>query len=266
MDKKISKKRIDTVITKYNTTLRSINYIVDIVPEHPKYFEWLCKMKYIKDETTGIYKTNKSMQPKKYGEVAEMLVWFEKNSTNPKLPTKDINSFKTIESFEETLKPLMVKTKSQIKDDCDIVFEDDLFKVLIPKNYECMRLYAMSTKWCISNKQTYVEYTEGSSFLVVLLFKNSDRKFCVHIGDDEINDVIGDYYSFDIFNNEDDSIEFDYFASFFGMGYSRKLFKKVCKYGRLLNSVDTFTSCIEDNDPKKQQIDDKIKELVELLF
>lgn len=210
-------RKINELIKKYNTTRTSIVTVRNIDPtshtNKDKYLDWLCKMRYVKNEEKGKYYISKDFPASLIPEVGECLTWFNAN-INGKVPVenRDINSFTDIKTFITKIKELSTPSISEIKKMVRVVLDDDNFKVLVPLTYESSKLYGSGTKWCTTQKQTFKNYTD-SVILYYIIDKNTNRKFGLPIS---MSISTPNRLGFSFYNNEDKCVRYDIIHSIYG--------------------------------------------------
>ena len=143
-----------------------------------KYTDWLVKQFLNKTDDDKLLMLNEDAEA-----IYEALQLFNK-LTNTKVGTenlqkltaeyeihvkdfKDINSYSTNElrllssAYEQSKTSLAVPASEKEKD-VEIIYEDGLYKVLIPQTHEAARKYGTGTSWCTatSNGQWFTKYTK----------------------------------------------------------------------------------------------------------
>tara|TARA_R110000803_G_scaffold157924_1_gene222229 strand:- start:2989 stop:3828 length:840 start_codon:yes stop_codon:yes gene_type:complete len=246
--------KIDDLKLKYGTNDRTANALLKLDETKTlKYLDWLFKMKHIKS-VDGVYTLNKNFPSTSYSDVKKMLGWLEFNTNNPKVSSvyKDINSFKTIESFMETIGILMTQpTKKDIKSDVIRLFEDDNFLVIIPKTYESSKIYGMGTKWCTTNKNYFKSYTDNG-FLVYVVIKSLNRKLGIPINTKGVRSANLNFKGLIFYNNEDIELRYDDMVRM--LGESNLL-------GKIINPIVKYYNNTISTVIKKQILLDSIKKL-----
>lgn len=212
--------KIDNLILKYRVAKRSADGLNRIDPtSNGKYLDWLFKMKFVKktdkDGNEKFYVSG-SFPASLHSEVNKILVWMEKNGNNPKFKTeyKDINFFKTPKSLIDTMGPLCVPSKKEIKDQVTKVLENDKWLLIVPKTFEASQLYGMGTRWCTTQK-TYFNQYNRNGFLFYLIDKTHDRKFGIPINFNG-NSTRLNKTNLEFYNNEDSSLRFNALANVYG--------------------------------------------------
>ena len=194
-------RKLGELKTKYGVSERSALLIGRMDPTtNQKYVEWLFKVRYV-SLTNGKYRLNADFPASLETTVKETLIWFERN-LNGKIPTdfRDINKFKTVTEFLEKAQELMTPSRSEVKNDVRVVFEDDNWKILIPLSFDSSRLYGMGTKWCTTQKTYYDNYMRDG-LLYYIVDKRINRKFGLPISYSKGLGVSVTGFTF--YNNED---------------------------------------------------------------
>jgi hypothetical protein len=221
--------KIDNLMLKYKVNKRSADALTKIDPtSNGKYLEWLFKMKFVKRE--GKFYVSPAFPANYHVEIARILRWMEKNGNNPKFKTeyKDINYFKTPKSFLDTMGPLCVPSKKEIKDQVDRVFESDKFLIVVPKSFEASKLYGMSTTWCTTQKTYYNQYNRNG-FLFYIIDKSIDRKFGVPVNSSG-NSTNLNTNNLEFFNNEDKGLRWQNLKDIYGQTILNLLGEKMKGY------------------------------------
>jgi hypothetical protein len=246
--------KIDDLKLKYGANDRTANALLKLDETKTlKYLDWLFKMKHIKS-VDGVYTLNKNFPSTSYSDVKKMLEWLEFNTNNPKVSSvyKDINSFKTIESFMETIGILMTQpTKKDVKSDVIRLFEDDNFLVIIPKTYESSKIYGMGTKWCTTNKNYFKNYTDNG-FLVYVTIKPLNRKLGIPINTKGVRSANLNFKGLIFYNNEDIELRYDDMVRMLG---------EPNLLGKIINPIVKYYNDTISNVIKKQILLDSIKKL-----
>lgn len=194
-------RKLEELRSKYGVTERAAALIdrIDLTTTK-KYVEWLFKVRYT-HVGGGKYRVSEDFPASAEGLVRDGLTWFERN-LNGKIPTefRDINKFKTVTEFVSKVQELMTPSRTDIKNDVRIVFEDDNWKILIPLSFESSKLYGTGTKWCTTQKTYYDNYMRDG-FLYYIIDKRIDRKFGLPINKNKGMNV--NPSSFQFYNNED---------------------------------------------------------------
>lgn len=225
--------KIDNLMLKYKVRKVSADAIKNIDPTtNGKYLDWLFKMKFV--ERDGKYYVSEGFPANYHAEVNRILVWMEKNGNNPKFEAKykDINFFKTPKELIDTMSPLCVPSKSEIKDQVDKVFENEKFLIVVPKSFEASKLYGMNTKWCTTQKTYYDNYTKNG-FLFYIVDKTMDRKFGSPVNTQNTNTKLNTN-GLEFFNNEDKGLRSINLIDIYGPVVFNLLTEKMSEYYREL--------------------------------
>lgn len=208
--------KFDKLVDKYGASKSTSKKLFDIDPsKNGKYTEWVFKNRYIKSGDK--YKLNPEFNESMYLPVKEALSWLENNINNPKIPVeyKNINNFNSVSEFITDIEEERVKQVKLGKDEIELVFDCDKFRVIVPKTYEAAKQYGRGTKWCVTDKSTYEEYT-SEGMLYYLMIKGNDRKFGFSIGHDYGQICPETLDDLEFYNNEDDEMYGFQFISFYG--------------------------------------------------
>lgn len=267
--------KIDDLKLKYGATERTANALLKLDETKTlKYLGWLFKMKFTKSEDG--YKMNPNFVSSSYPDVKKMLEWLESNTNNPKVSSvyKDINNFKSIESFMETIGILMIQpTKKDVKSDVIKLFEDDNFLVIIPKTYESSKIYGMGTKWCTTNKNYFKQYTDNG-FLVYVVIKSLNRKLGIPINTKGSRNVELNVRGLTFFNNEDAQLTFYDVSKMLGeviliqkilnpiVKYYKQTISSVIKKQILLESVNKLKKVRDEISKSKLFNDDNFDKIL----
>lgn len=88
----------------------------------------------------------------------------------------DIMSYKTLADFEAAMEPYKKKenltTKSSRSKDVDLLYEDDTWKILIPRSWDAARKYGTFTHWCTavgdsSGEGHYKRYSGQGPLIII---------------------------------------------------------------------------------------------------
>jgi hypothetical protein len=221
--------KIDNLMLKYRVQKRSADALTRIDPTaNGKYLEWLFKMKFVKRNDK--YYVNKDFSANYNVEIGRILRWMEKNSNNPKFKTeyKDINYFKTAKSLIDTMGPLCVPSKKEIKEQVDKVFEDDKWLIVVPKTFAASKLYGMNTKWCTTTKTYYNSYT-SRGLLFYIIDKTHNVKFGVPVTTNGNNTTLT-ANSLTLYNNVDKGLKWNAIKDIYGNETMSKLLKPMNVY------------------------------------
>jgi hypothetical protein len=267
--------KIDDLKLKYGATERTANALLKLDETKTlKYLGWLFKMKFTKSEDG--YKMNPNFVSSSYPDVKKMLEWLESNTNNSKVSSvyKDINNFKSIESFMETIGILMIQpTKKDVKSDVIKLFEDDNFLVIIPKTYESSKIYGMGTKWCTTNKNYFKQYTDNG-FLVYVVIKSFNRKLGIPINTKGSRNVELNVRGLTFFNNEDAQLTFYDVSKMLGeviliqkilnpiVKYYKQTISSVIKKQILLESVNKLKKVRDEISKSKLFNDDNFDKIL----
>jgi len=84
--------------------------------------------------------------------ILEAVSQFEKWKSH--LPQKDLYQYKSLEEVEEALENYKKEKTRNIKthDESEVVYEDDRFKVVVPRSHDASCYYGAGTKWCTATK------------------------------------------------------------------------------------------------------------------
>lgn len=233
---------------KYGVTERSAELINRMDPtSNKKYVEWLFKVRYT-PIGNGKYRMSDDFPATKEYDVRQALTWFERN-LNGKIPTefRDINRFKTITEFLDTITTIATPSRSEIKDSVRVVLDNDRFKIIVPLTFESSKLYGSGTKWCTTTKGAYDNYT-SSGVLYYIFDKNLNRKFGLHVPDNAGKTPNVSRLSF--FNNEDAGLNFNTIKSIYGEGFNV-----------VIESVESDFKLVIINKMKKKALSEAIKKI-----
>ena len=135
-----------------------------IAPNH-KYLEWIANL--VSRFSSG----EDSMPHQALIAILEAVSQFEKWKSH--LPQKDIYQYKKLEDLEEAIENYKrEKTRNIVThDESEVVYEDDRFKVVVPRSHDASCYYGAGTKWCTAtrgNKTHFSSYDkEGKLFYIL---------------------------------------------------------------------------------------------------
>ena len=118
-------------------------------------------------------------------------------------PEKDIYSYKDLPELFEVVQPYIEKTveesDSQLrrrvqkaKNDIEVLYEDEDWKVLIPESYEASCYWGINTEWCTatrSQRNSYDSYTKEGSLVIFINKHDPDEKYQYHYGSKSFMDA-----------------------------------------------------------------------------
>jgi len=194
-------RKLEELKNRYGVAERAAVLIGRMDPtDNQKYVEWLFKVRYV-SIGNGRYRLNGEFPATMEGAVRDALIWFERN-LNGKIPTefRDINKFKTIGEFLRKVQELATPSRSEIKNDVRVVFEDESWKIVVPLSFESSKLYGTGTKWCTTQKTYYDNYMRDG-LLYYIIDKRINRKFGLPISNSK--GVSVNVSGFTLYNNED---------------------------------------------------------------
>jgi hypothetical protein len=133
------------------TTPEQIDAIIrvssEVEPKH-KYLIWLAK-----SLTKPVF-NNEIAFADELAEVQELLMKFKTIGSN--LPIKDISQYKNISELAEAIKTYENRQRRTIKkvDGADIIYDDDDYTIVHPKEYKASCYYGEGSKWCTASKNS----------------------------------------------------------------------------------------------------------------
>jgi hypothetical protein len=133
------------------TTPEQINAIITVsseVDDKHKYLIWLAKTL-----TKPVF-NNEIAFGEELSEAQELLMKFK--TIGPNLPIKDISQYKNISELADAIKTYENRQRRTIKkvDGADIIYDDDDYTIVHPKEYNASCYYGEGSKWCTSSKNT----------------------------------------------------------------------------------------------------------------
>ncbi len=158
-----------------------------------KYVSWMCKQYLINKEHAYHY--------------PDVVRFFDEYAKKGKLKKKDLYQY-TYEELEKAIAEAgKVKTKGEIKkeikEDVDIIYEDEDLLILHPKTHQASCMYGKNTKWCISSKKSnyhFKDYTKQGSKFYFIINKKTNKKYAVQVSLDGKKEA---------WNEKDQQISFD---------------------------------------------------------
>ena len=133
------------------TTPEQINAIITVsseVDDKHKYLIWLAKT------LTKPVSNNEIAFGEELSEAQELLMKFK--TIGPNLPIKDISQYKSISELAEAIKTYENRQRRTIKkvDGADIIYDDDDYTIVHPKEYFASCFYGKGSKWCTASEDT----------------------------------------------------------------------------------------------------------------
>jgi hypothetical protein len=111
----------------------------------------------------------------------EEFIRYQKN-----LEKKDINQYDSFDEIIQAIERHENKVRRKVKevDGADVVYEDDRYTVITPKNHNASCYYGAGTKWCTASKNGSTHYdnynVDGKLFYIIdKTAKSSDRFYKV---------------------------------------------------------------------------------------
>jgi hypothetical protein len=207
--------KIQDLILKYGAANKTATNIYNLDPtDNKKYLTWLFKVKYTK-EGKSKYVAKEDYPLSINSVIGETLVWMEKNVSNLDVIYRDINYFTSVTHFLTTIQPLMMPSRSEVKNDIIKIMENDDWLLLIPKTIEASRAYGYGTKWCTTQDTYFKSHTGSGYILFYLIYKPLDRKFGISTNfDDFESEILNEDLCF--YNNEDSELEYHEIVSVLG--------------------------------------------------
>ena len=119
----------------------------EIDPKH-KYLIWLAK-----SLTKPVF-NNEIAFAEELAETQELLMKFNKINSN--LPIKDISQYKSLSELAEAIKTYENRQRRTIKkvDGADIIYDDDEYTIIHPKEYNASCFYGKGSKWCTASEKS----------------------------------------------------------------------------------------------------------------
>lgn len=262
-------RKLEELKSKYGVSERAAALIGRMDPTaNQKYVEWLFKVRYV-SIGNGKYRLNQDFPATAEGLVRDGLTWFERN-LNGKIPVefRDINKFKTITEFITKVQELMSPSRTEIKNDIRVVFEDDNWKILIPLSFESSKLYGTGTKWCTTQKTYYDNYMRDG-LLYYIVDKRINRKFGLPVPSSRGLKVTVSSFSF--YNNEDCSLNINQIKLIYGNDFDavaekvRLDFVEQLKIKLRVQTIENSKRVIAKLKSDMSSVDIKDKELEDLL-
>lgn len=149
----------------------------EIEPKH-KYLIWLAK-----SLTKPVF-NNEIAFAEELANAQELLMKFNRMGSN--LPIKDISQYKSLSELAEAIKIYENRTRRTIKkvDGADIIYDDDEYTIIHPKEYKASCFYGQGSKWCTAsedNPSHWTNYNKEAKLFYFLSKKlpTSDRFYKV---------------------------------------------------------------------------------------
>jgi len=150
----------------------------EVEPKH-KYLIWLAKS--LTKPTT-----DEAAFAEELANAQELLMRF--NTIGSNLPIKDISQYKSISELAEAIKTYENRQRRTIKkvDGADIIYDDDDYTIVHPKEYKASCFYGKGSKWCTASEDSdsnWRRYNEDAKLFYFLSKKlpTSDRFYKVAI-------------------------------------------------------------------------------------
>ena len=143
------------------------------------YVKWILKL-----YQNGSWKPGDSFETKK------VLSDFVKHQKNLPIEQRDINKYSSVRELYDILQPYVgIKTRKEIKQDVETVYEDEKWLIVIPHTEEAACYYGANTKWCTAAKENnmFDSYNEDGP-LYINIYKPKNRKYQFHFESDSFMD------------------------------------------------------------------------------
>ncbi len=163
----------------------------------------------------------------------------------------DLNQYKSIAELGKFINTLDIetilgRTKGEMSnavnaaaEDIEIPYEDEIWKVVIPKTYEASCYWGQGTEWCTATRTTDKWYNKYSSEgpLFININKQNNRKYQFHFESEQFMDQ----YDWDIEKPVFDTIKAtDGLKDFYktSEGYLGLMYESLCDYPKLYVNKD----------------------------
>ena len=135
------------------------------------YVKWILKL-----YQNGSWKTSDSFETK------DLLGKFNKLKTRLPVEQRDINTYSSVRELYDILQPYLgTKSRSEIKQDAETVYEDEQWLIVIPHTEEAACYYGAHTKWCTAAKENNMfDYYNNEGPLYINIHKPTNRKYQFH--------------------------------------------------------------------------------------
>ena len=163
-------------------------------------------------------------------ETTYSLTTYHKLKQQLPLDKRDINLFKSVPelyNFVEELSP--TKSRSEVKQDVEKVYEDEQWKIIIPHTKEAACLYGKNTKWCTAATQSdnSFDYYNNQGPLYINIDHVNNQKYQFHF---ETNSFM---------NENDESVDPGYIGLSEGaINYYKSIGK--AKYFLTIKDIQTY--------------------------
>jgi len=188
--------RVEDVLKKYEGELSKANIdpneLVELFSSHDpsrnnKYLDWMVKSLLV--VLSGEYKNPTTFSNEDF--IIYLVESFHKNITRISsefakqkgFPKKVVDNPKDINSYNVRDMKIMSGILNKLSDskqnlsDAYILYENDRWLIISPKNYDASCKYGAGTKWCVSSKKTtshYRDYTQIGKLVFVIDKKDKD--------------------------------------------------------------------------------------------
>jgi hypothetical protein len=159
-----------------------------------KYLQWTIKQ-YLKH----IHNPSSIARPNISGYIIDTITSF--HTLLPYIENKDINSYRELELVSHVVrtakeKKALKEKEEEAKKQIDHVYEDDRWKVIVPKSHMASCVYGAGTQWCTASRgddEHFKDYMRNGLLFYVLDKKKADReylyKFAIHMSGESVRMV-----------------------------------------------------------------------------
>lgn len=139
---------------------------------------------------------------------------------------KSIDSYASLPELYAVIEPFIDKTQSDSqlrrevrkeKDNIDVIYEDDFWKVLIPNSYEASCYWGSESQWCTASRSSsnfYDDYTKKGNLFIIINKTDPEQKYQYHYSSNSFMDATDDPVDMKKFINHAREVGYYDFADF----------------------------------------------------
>ena len=133
----------------------------------------------------------KKWKPGDTSETIDSLTTYHKLKKQLPQDKRDINLFKSVPelyNFLQSFSP--TKSRNEIKQDAEKVYEDEQWLIVIPHTKEAACLYGKNTEWCTASTESdnMFDFYNNKGLLYINIDKTNNRKYQFHFEDRQFMD------------------------------------------------------------------------------
>ena len=174
----------DEIYNKYYSTIDRNIFDVAIAADPTSYNQQgeICKVGGYVKWILNLYQ-NGSWKPGDSVETKDLLNKFNKLKSKLPVEQRDIKIYSSVRELYDILQPYLgTKSRSEIKQEAEKVYEDNEWLIIIPHTEEAACYYGANTKWCTASTESdnMFDYYNNQGPLYINIYKPTNSKFQFH--------------------------------------------------------------------------------------